>query len=38
MRVQVRWVDEPVGAITDIACFALGDEAEEPVPDTDRRP
>ena len=21
MRVQVRWADEPVGAITDIACF-----------------
>jgi uncharacterized OB-fold protein len=26
MRVQVRWADERVGAITDIACF-------EPVPD-----
>lgn len=27
-RVHVHWVDEPVGAITDIAYFALGDEAE----------
>ena len=24
-RVHAHWVDEPVGAITDIACFALGD-------------
>ena len=32
-RVHVHWVDEPVGAITDIAYFALGDEAE-PVQDT----
>jgi uncharacterized OB-fold protein len=31
-RVHVHWVDEPVGAITDIAYFALGDEAE-PVPE-----
>ena len=38
-RVHAHWVDEPVGAITDIAYFALGDEAE-PVPDTtdDRDP
>lgn len=28
MRVQVRWADERVGAITDIACFEpLGDES-----------
>jgi uncharacterized OB-fold protein len=32
-RVHVHWVDEPVGSITDIAYFALGDTAEE-VPDT----
>jgi uncharacterized OB-fold protein len=38
-RVHAHWVDEPVGAITDIAYFALGDQAE-PVPDTkdDRDP
>ena len=38
-RVHAHWVDEPVGAITDIAYFALGD-AAEPVPDTtdDRDP
>ena len=29
-RVHVHWVDEPVGAITDIAYFAVGD-SEEPV-------
>jgi uncharacterized OB-fold protein len=29
-RVHVHWVDEPQGAITDIAYFALGD-TEEPV-------
>jgi uncharacterized OB-fold protein len=28
-RVHVHWVDEPVGSITDIAYFALGDNAEE---------
>jgi len=28
-RVHVHWVDEPVGAITDIAYFALGEEAED---------
>ncbi|MGV0835506.1 Zn-ribbon domain-containing OB-fold protein [Mycolicibacterium thermoresistibile] len=33
-RVRVHWVDEPVGAITDIAYFTLGDEPEA-VPDTD---
>ena len=31
-RVHVHWADETVGAITDIAYFALGDEAE-PVSD-----
>lgn len=31
-RVHVHWVDEPVGAITDIACFLPGDEPE-PSPD-----
>ncbi len=38
-RVHAHWVDEPVGAITDIAYFALGDAAET-VPDTtdDRDP
>ena len=38
-RVHVHWADEPVGAITDIAYFALGDQAEE-VPETtdDRDP
>ncbi|MDT5357512.1 MAG: uncharacterized protein QOJ56_6044 [Mycobacterium sp.] len=38
-RVHAHWVDEPAGAITDIAYFALGDEAE-PVPETtdDRDP
>ncbi|WIM86271.1 OB-fold domain-containing protein [Candidatus Mycobacterium wuenschmannii] len=38
-RVHVHWADEPAGAITDIAHFALGDEAET-VPDTkdDREP
>jgi uncharacterized protein len=27
-RVHVHWADEPVGAITDIAYFGLGEEAE----------
>ncbi|RZT25385.1 hypothetical protein EV589_1117 [Mycobacterium sp. BK558] len=31
-RVHAHWVDETVGAITDIAYFALGDEAEEVPP------
>jgi uncharacterized protein len=36
-RVHAHWVDEPVGAITDIAYFALGD-LEEDVPEvTDDR-
>jgi uncharacterized OB-fold protein len=36
-RVHAHWADEPVGAITDIAYFSLGEEAE-PVPDkTDDR-
>jgi uncharacterized OB-fold protein len=38
-RVHVHWAGEPVGAITDIAYFALGDQAED-VPDAsdDRDP
>ena len=32
-RVHVHWADETVGAITDIAYFGLGDEAE-PVPES----
>jgi uncharacterized OB-fold protein len=38
-RVHVHWADEPVGAITDIAYFALGDQ-EEPVAEEadDREP
>ncbi len=38
-RVHVHWADETAGAITDIAYFVLGDEAE-PVPDAsdDREP
>ncbi|KMO67982.1 hypothetical protein MCHLDSM_07241 [Mycolicibacterium chlorophenolicum] len=31
-RVHAHWIDETVGAITDIAYFALGDEAEEVPP------
>lgn len=31
-RVHAHWIDEPVGAITDIAHFALGDEAEDVPP------
>jgi uncharacterized OB-fold protein len=37
-RVHAHWIDEPVGAITDIAYFALGDQAEpaaEPITDKD---
>ncbi len=39
-RVHAHWVDEPVGAITDIAYFALGDTAEDvpDVTDDDRDP
>ena len=36
-RVHVHWVDEPVGAITDIAYFGLGDEAEPVESVTDDR-
>ena len=36
-RVHVHWADEPVGAITDIAYFALGDQAEEVPESTDDR-
>ncbi|RDH78996.1 DNA-binding protein [Mycolicibacterium moriokaense] len=38
-RVHAHWVDEPVGAITDIAHFALGED-EEPAADgpDDREP
>ena len=38
-RVHVHWADEPVGAITDIAYFTLGDQPED-VPDVsdDRDP
>lgn len=31
-RVHAHWVDEPVGAITDIAYFALGEEPEDVPP------
>jgi hypothetical protein len=37
-RVHAHWVDEPVGAITDIAYFALGDEAEPEGEADDRDP
>jgi uncharacterized OB-fold protein len=36
-RVHAHWVDEPAGAITDIAYFALGDEAEPVTETTDDR-
>ena len=36
-RVRVHWADEPVGAITDIAYFELGDEAEQHPDVTDDR-
>jgi uncharacterized protein len=36
-RVHVHWADEPVGAITDIACFKLGEEPEEAPHATDDR-
>lgn len=36
-RVHAHWVDEPVGSITDIAYFALGDEAEDVPASTDDR-
>jgi hypothetical protein len=37
-RVHAHWIDEPVGAITDIAYFALGEEAEPEGADDDRDP
>jgi uncharacterized protein len=37
-RVHAHWVHEPVGAITDIAYFALGDEAEPEGEADDRDP
>jgi uncharacterized OB-fold protein len=37
-RVHAHWVDEPVGAITDIAYFALGDDAEPEGVADDRDP
>lgn len=36
-RVHVHWVDEPVGAITDIAYFVPGDTPEEVPDSTDDR-
>lgn len=36
-RVHAHWVDEPVGAITDIAYFDLGDEPEPVAETTDDR-
>jgi uncharacterized OB-fold protein len=36
-RVHVHWVDEPEGAITDIAYFAPGDQAEEVAESSDDR-
>ena len=36
-RVHAHWVDEPVGAITDIAHFALGEDAEPIEASTDNR-
>jgi uncharacterized OB-fold protein len=37
-RVHAHWVDEPVGAITDIAYFALGEQAEPEGQADDRDP
>ncbi len=37
-RVHAHWADEPVGAITDIAYFALGDDAEPEGAADDRDP
>ncbi|OBB44601.1 OB-fold nucleic acid binding domain-containing protein [Mycobacterium sp. 852002-51961_SCH5331710] len=37
-RVHAHWVDEPVGAITDIAYFALGEDAEPEGQPDDRDP
>jgi uncharacterized protein len=36
-RVHVHWADEPVGAITDIAYFALGDDEEHVAEKADDR-
>jgi uncharacterized OB-fold protein len=36
-RVHVHWADEPVGAITDIAYFALGDQQEQVAEKADDR-
>ena len=36
-RVHAHWVEEPHGAITDIAYFALGEESEQVEPATDER-
>nr|CRL75924.1 putative nucleic-acid-binding protein containing a Zn-ribbon [Mycolicibacterium komanii] len=37
-RVHAHWVEEPVGAITDIAYFALGEDAEPEGGSDDRDP
>lgn len=37
-RVHAHWVDEPVGAITDIAYFALGEKAEPEGEPSDKDP
>ena len=37
-RVHAHWVDEPVGAITDIAYFTLGEDAEPESEPDDREP
>lgn len=37
-RVSAHWVDEPIGAITDIACFTLGEQAEPAADPVDKDP
>ena len=37
-RVHVHWADEPVGAITDIAYFALGEDTEPEAPPSEQDP
>jgi uncharacterized OB-fold protein len=37
-RVHAHWIDEPVGAITDIAYFVLGEEAEPEYEADEREP
>jgi len=37
-RVHAHWIDEPVGAITDIAYFELGEDAEPEGQPDDREP